>query len=95
MIYYNIDCILGNGKNKPYPSDHVLIYSENITELIKKFATANKSLCFECWEKIYIITWIDSFGEKEPSDPIEIHFLKSYKIDIPGFGIFDLREYIK
>lgn len=91
-MYYCIDCYYGNGKDKVYPSDHVSIYSENINELVQKFATANKSLCFECWEVVYITKWIYSHGEHDPTDPIKIHFLKSYKIEIPGIGVFDLRE---
>lgn len=92
MMYYCIDCIYGNGKNKPYPSDHVLIFSENIEELIKKFGTANISLCFECWKRCYLITWIYSGGEYEPSDPIEIKFLPHFKIQIEGFGEFQLEK---
>lgn len=92
MIYYSIDCYFGNGKNKPYPSDTVVIYSENITELIKKFGTANKTLCFECWEKVYLITWIYSGGEYDPSEPKEIKFLPHFKIQIDGFGEFQLEK---
>ena len=69
-----------------------IIFSENIEELIKKFGTANKSLCFECWEKCVLVTWIYFCGEKEPSDPIQIKFLPHFKIQIEGFGEFQLEK---
>ena len=92
MIYYCIDCYFGNGKNKPFPSDHVSIYAENIKELIKKFETANKSLCFECWEGCFLTTWIYSGGENEPGEPIQIKFLPHFKIQIDGMGEFQLEK---
>lgn len=91
-MYYCIDCYFGNGKNKPYPSDHVSFYSENINELIKKFGTANKILCFECWQQVYLTTWIYSGGEHDPSEPKEINFLPHFKIQIDGFGEFQLEK---
>lgn len=92
MLYYCIECCLGNGENKPYPSDHVIIYDENITELINKFGTANKILCFECWKICYLTTWIYSGGEYDPSEPIQIKFLPHFKIQIDGFGEFQLEK---
>ena len=91
-MYYCIDCYFGNGKNKPYPSDHVSFYSENINELIKKFGTANKTLCFECWQQVYFVKWLYSGGEYDPSEPIQIKFLPHFKIQIEGFGEFQLEK---
>lgn len=91
-MYYCIDCYLGNGKEKPYPSDHVFIYGENLNEVIKKFGNLNKSACFECWEQVYLIKWIYSCGEHDPSEPIPIKFLPHFKIQIEGFGEFQLEK---
>lgn len=91
-MYYCIECCFGNGKNKPYPSDHVFFYGENLNEVIKKFEMANKSLCFECWELVYLIQWIYDGGEYDPSDPIPIKFLPHFKIQIDGFGEFQLER---
>ena len=91
-MYYCIDCCFGNGKGKPYPSDHVFIFAENIKELIKKFETANKSLCFECWEKCVLIPVTYPCGECNISEPIQIKFLPHFKIQIEGFGEFQLEK---
>lgn len=91
-MYYCIQCCFGNGQNKPYPSDHVFIYSENINELIKKFGEANKSLCFESWKSCFLITWCYPGEVYEPSEPIQIKFLPKFKIQIDGFGEFQLEK---
>ena len=95
-MYYCIDCYFGNGKDKPYPSDHVSIYDENLDVVISKFAELNKGACFECWKEVYLTTWIYSGGEHDPSEPIQIKFLPHFKIQIEGYGEFELeklREY--
>lgn len=92
MLYYCIECLLGNGKEKPYPSDHVSIYGEDLNEVIKKFGKLNRSACFECWQKVYLTPWIYSGGEYDPGEPIQIKFLPHFKIKIDGFGEFQLEK---
>lgn len=92
MLYYCIECYLGNGKEKLYPSDHVSIYGENLNEVIKKFGKLNRSACFEHWEQVYLVKWIYSWGEHDPSEPIQIKFLPHFKIQIEGFGEFELEK---
>lgn len=89
-MYYCIECYLGNGKDNHYPSDHVAIYGENLNEVITKFGELNKSACFECWEQVYLVKWLYSFGEYEPSEPIQIKFLPHFQIQIDNFGVFQL-----
>lgn len=90
-MYYCIDCYFGNGKDKPL-SDHVCIYGENLNEVIKKFGRINKGACFECWEQVYLKTWLYSGGEYEPSETKQIKFLPHFKIQIDGFGEFQLEK---
>ena len=75
-MYYCIDCYSGNGKDKPYPSDHVLIFGEYLNEVITKFGELNKSACFECWEQVYL----------------QIKFLSHFKIQIDSIGVFQLEK---
>lgn len=89
-MYYCIDCYYGNGKDKPYPSDHVSIYDENLINVIKKLSQLNKSAIFECWEQVYLTKWCYSGGEYDPSEPIQIKFLPHFKIQIDGYGEFYL-----
>ena len=89
-MYYCIDCYFGNGKNKPYPSDHVSIFGENLNEVITKFGELNKSACFECWEKVYLVQWLYSGEVYDPSEPIQIKFLPHFQIQIENFGVFQL-----
>lgn len=92
-MYYCIECYFGNGKDKPYPSDHVCIFGENLNEVIKKFGQINKSACFECWQQVYLVTWLYcGGGEYEPSEPKQIKFLPHFKIQIDGFGEFQLEK---
>lgn len=91
-MFYCIDCYLGNGKDKPYPSDHVSIFDENLNVVIKKFSELNKTFCFECWERIYLTAWIYSGGEHDPSEPKTIKFLNAFKIEIEGYGEFQLEK---
>jgi len=91
-MYYCIDCYLGNGKDKPYPSDSVSIYGENLNEVIKKFSEINKSACFECWGQVYLTAWIYSGGEYDPSEPKTIKFLNGFEIEIEGYGKFQLEK---
>lgn len=92
-MYYCIDCYFGNGKDKPYPSDHVCIFGETLNEVIKKLGQINKSACFECWKEVYLEKWLYAGGgEYEPSEPIPIKFLSHFKIQIEGSGEFELEK---
>lgn len=88
-MYYSIDCYKGNGKNKPYPSDHICILDENLNELINKFILAHKYFDFTKWKECYLVIWnYEGWGEYEPSEPKQIKF-KFRRIEIEGVGIYE------
>ena len=91
-MYYCIDCYYGNGKDKPYPSDHVSIYGEDLNEVVKKFGEINLSACFECWQEVYLTSWIYSCVYHDPTEPKPIKFLRGFKIEIEGYGEFQLQK---
>ena len=92
-MYYSIDCYKGNCVECIHPSDTICIIDENLNELINKFISAHKYFDFTKWKLCYLTKWYyKGCGEHEPSEPIIIKFLPHFKIQIDGFGEFQLEK---